>query len=218
MSQLQELDESSPPDAIAPEAPETTFSWPPRVVAPSIPTMPAATPGSSAAAKPSLKSKSRRELEPIPIDFGALSNAEFYRIWQRIEAMPYFFDDSRRDPLTFGELMARSARHVFWLGGPEVGMLYAYDLVPGLSAGCAIAIWDRVGFRQDDAVRTAMKAVARRFNLHYFWSLVAAPNTLSHRFSAKLGLKKSGDIPEGLCYRGIWTDVVLYTVLARDIP
>lgn len=178
---------------------------------------------SSPAARPSRRFAEPLVLQPTPTRVDRLPTQQLYYIWRQIERQPYFLDDALRDPYTLAGILMAPTSRVFLLEtapGRPVGLMYAHNIVSGVSAATAIAIWDRAAARQHEAIRTAMAAVIRGddyHSLHKLYAHIALPNTPAHRLAERLGFKKEGQLRSALCYSGEWTDIVVYGVLAEEL-
>lgn len=146
-----------------------------------------------------------------------ISNVEMAYCWEKIAKMPYFLDDSIRDPYSFETVIKSPATHAFLMGNPAKALLYAHSITPGFQAGIAIAIWSHSAKARYEQIRQLMQAVCKADNLHRLYSLVAAPNTAAHHLHMRIGMKKDGEIKEGVCYDGQWLNAIIYGTLARDI-
>jgi hypothetical protein len=178
------------------------------------------TPASTESSIATKSSRFSAECEIWPVRVDQFAPAQLYRIWQRIEALPYFVDDSLRDPFTFSSILTSPSSRVFLLGSDRdnpSGLAYAHNIVPGVSACTGIFIWGRDAHGTIEPLRNAMRALVREFSLHKFYGHIAEPNRLSHRLAKRIGFVKEGDLREALCYRGVWTDVFVYSLLASEL-
>lgn len=161
--------------------------------------------------------ETRTALELRPVFIGDLPRSEAGAIWKRIERQSWFLDDSTKDPYTLAAILAAPTSRVFLLGDPPQGLFYAFNVLPEHSAGVAGVIWGRAAAGRSSLALDGMRAVAIRDKVHRFYANVAAPNVLGHRFCTSLGMTPQGRIIEALCYSGVWTDTVVYGVLAREL-
>ena len=164
-------------------------------------------------------------MDIYPFKLDQLTHAQLYSMWLKVEAMPYFLDDTLRDPFTFGAVLAAPSSRCTFIGplrsgGDPCGILYAYAIVPNQSAGLAIAIWDRAAWGRTDLVRVGIESLVRdpRLNLHRLWATVAEPNLPAHRLMRRIGwFEKEAELRSALCYAGVWTDVAVYAALCEEI-
>ena len=145
-------------------------------------------------------------------------------MWQKLNAMPYFFDDSMRNPYSFEAVITAPTTLCFLLGGPPaLGIAYAFgldkdDKGEGFGFGCAVAIWDKTAMRHVDLIGIAIKSVfASHWKPRRAFALICSKNTLGLRFAMHLGFIKEGDIRQGLRYHSRWEDVTLMGVLREEV-
>lgn len=156
-----------------------------------------------------------------PVRIADESPKLLYSIWQILERQPWFLDDTLRDPFTLGSILTAPNTRVFFLGPdprtPPEGLMYAANIIPGLSATSAIVIWGRSAARRVDLARLAAQAVVKESGLHKLYAHIAVPNTRAHSFVRKLGFSEEGLLRSALCYNNLWTDVVMYGMLASEL-
>jgi RimJ/RimL family protein N-acetyltransferase len=156
----------------------------------------------------------------MPVAIVNEPDSKLWQLWRDIEPMRWFLDDTLRNPFIFRAVLSLPTTAAFYLGEKfeePLGLVYAHSISPGANGNVAIILWDRRAYGRDDLLQLGLKAVAYKFQLHKFYAHIAAPNTLAHRLCRRIGFTKEGDLREALCYDGVWTDVSLYGLLAKEL-
>lgn len=161
----------------------------------------------------------RTDTELIPFRVDQIDPALAYAVYAKFDQFAWVLDDTIRNPYVLYEILRQPNTVSMFIqtGGRLSGVAYAYAIVPKVSAGLAIGIWDRHAMGCDSALKIGMLALAKDRELHRLYANIAAPNLLGHRLMRRLGFEKEGELREALCYRNEWTDVAVYGMLTREI-
>jgi RimJ/RimL family protein N-acetyltransferase len=138
-------------------------------------------------------------------------------IWEHVAAMPYFLDDSTRNPYIFEQIIGSPDTVAFMIGRPAQGIMWAFSVNEGYHAGVAIALWGKDAMGQVEVIRTAVKSVFKAKNLHRMFALICVENAPALALGKRLNFRQEGTIREGMRYSGVWKDVAMLGLLKDEV-
>ncbi len=159
-----------------------------------------------------------------PADFPTTTEAGM--IWEKIAAMPYFLDDTIRNPYTFEQIIGAPDTIAFLIGRPAQGIMWAFSVTTreneageteGFHAGVAIALWGKEAMGRVDLIRAAIKSVFKSKNLHRMFALICTENAPALALAKRIDFREEGTIRQGMRYSGVWHDVAMLGLLRNEV-
>lgn len=135
--------------------------------------------------------------------------AKIVSLWQELEKYPSLFSDwSKGDFSVFSNIIL--APDSIWLEIGDVGLLYATDIVEGVSASVHAIFFDRSVADKVDVCRELIKWLFAETSVHRLSADVPIDYYATKRLLTKLGFRYEGTRRESVLRRGKWVDIVLY--------